>query len=57
MAANAKRPGGRKRGDGEGSYRQRKDGMWRGVVMVGYRPDGEPDRRYVYAKTYKESGC
>jgi integrase len=27
--------------------------MWRGEVMVGYRPDGKPDRRYVYAKTYK----
>jgi hypothetical protein len=29
--------------------------MWRGEVMVGYRSDGKPDRRYVYAKTRK--GC
>ena len=34
-----------KRGDGEGSIRQRPDGMWRGEIMVGYRPDGRPDRR------------
>ena len=45
---------GRKRGDGEGSIRRRADGMWRGEVMVGYRPDGKPDRRYVYAKTRGE---
>ena len=42
---------GRKRADGEGSIRQRSDGMWRGEVMLGYRSDGKPDRRYVYAKT------
>jgi integrase len=52
--ADGKRSG-HKRGDGEGSIRQRKDGMWRGEIMVGYRPDGKPDRRYIYAKTRK--GC
>ncbi len=51
--ANGKRSG-HKRGDGEGSIRQRADGMWRGRLMVGYRPDGKPDTRDVYAKTQKE---
>ena len=53
MSENVKRRKG-KRGDGEGSIRQRADGIWRGEVMVGYRLDGKPDRRYVYAKTRRE---
>jgi hypothetical protein len=44
----------RKRGNGVGSISRRKDGMWRGRVMVGYRADGKPDIRQVYAKTQKE---
>jgi len=46
----AKRPA-RKRGDGEGSINEVRAGLWRGSMMVGYRPDGRPDRRYVYGKT------
>jgi integrase len=41
-----------KRGHGEGSIRQRKDrGDWRGEIMLGVKPDGTSDRRYVYGKT------
>lgn len=43
-----------KRGNREGWVRQRRgpDGQplrdqWRGELMVGYRPDGSPDRRYL----------
>ncbi len=43
-----------KRPAGDGSIRQRKDGMWRGEIMVRFRPDGKADRRYVYAKTQAE---
>lgn len=44
-----KRP---KRGHGEGSIRERKDrGDWRGEIMLGMKPDGSPDRRYVYGPT------
>jgi len=44
----------RKRGHGEGSIRQRADGMWRGTLMLGRRLDGKPDVRYVYGKTRTE---
>lgn len=43
-----------KRGDGEGSIMRRKDGLWRGRVMVGTKPDGRPDVRNVYARTRGE---
>lgn len=44
-----------KRGHGEGSISQRKSrGDWRGEIMFGYKPNGDPDRRYVYAKTRRE---
>src|SRR5439155_2061869 len=43
-----------KRGHGEGSFHQRKDGLWRARVMVGYKLDGKPDVRTVYAKTRAE---
>lgn len=43
-----------KRGHGEGSFDQMKDGRWRARVMVGYKPDGKPDRRAVYGKTRGE---
>ena len=36
----------RKRADGEGSlYFDAARGLWVGSVMLGYRPDGKPDRR------------
>jgi hypothetical protein len=40
-----------KRGHGEGSIDQMPDGRWRARLMVGYKPDGKPDRRAVYGKT------
>jgi len=46
---------GRKRGDGEGSIRQRSDGLWRAEILLGRKSDGSPDRRYVYAKTRREA--
>lgn len=45
----------KKRGDGEGSIRyveRRK--LWMAEVMLGAKPDGSPDRRYVAAKTRKD---
>jgi integrase len=44
----------RKRGHGEGTIEQWVGGRWRGRLMVGYRPDGRPDRRAVYGKTRAE---
>src|SRR5687768_15041035 len=47
-----KRP---KRGHGEGSISERKSrGDWRGEIMLGTRPDGSPDRRYVYGPTRRD---
>lgn len=44
-----------KRGDGEGTlYLDAQRRLWIGEVMVGYRPDGKPDRRRVSAKTQAE---
>ena len=43
-----------KRGQGEGSIRQRKDGLWETRVTVGKKPDGKPDRRSLYGKTRAE---
>ena len=42
-----------KRGNGEGSVYQRKDGRWVGQYLV-YLPSG-PKYRYIYAKTRKEA--
>jgi integrase len=43
-----------KRGHGEGSIDEVREGLWRSRLMVGYRPDGKPDRRTVYGKTRGE---
>lgn len=51
MGAKAERS---RRSNLEGSVRKRKDGRWEGRIMVGYLPDGRPDRRSVYGKTKKE---
>jgi integrase len=50
---DAKRRG-HKRGHGEGSIDQMADGRWRARLMVGYKPDGKPDRRAVYGRTRAE---
>lgn len=49
----AKRAG-HKRGDGEGSIRQRPDGRWEARLLVGVKPDGKLDQRSVYGKTRAE---
>lgn len=53
MADGTGRRRAHKRGHGEGNVSQRKDGMWRARLMVGYKPDGKPDVRYLYAKTQR----
>ena len=50
-------PGNRKkhrRGNGEGSIYQRKNGSWAAVVSVGTKADGKPNRKFIYGKTRKE---
>lgn len=44
----------RKRGHGEGTVYQRKDGRWIAELMVGRRPDGKRDVRTVSAPTRAE---
>lgn len=45
-----------RRGHGEGhiAKTKRKDGLLRGYITVGYKPDGKPIRKYAYARTKKE---
>jgi integrase len=43
-----------RRGNREGSIYQRKDGKWVGQVLVGYQPNGKPDRRYFYGASREE---
>lgn len=51
MPGNTKK---HRRGNGEGSIYQRKDGTWAAVLTIGTRPDGKPDRKFFYGKTRKE---
>lgn len=44
-----------KRGNGEGSVYQRRDGTWAASLMVGRKANGTPDRRTVYGKTRAEA--
>jgi integrase len=43
-----------KRGNSEGTIDQRPNGTWRGRIMVGRLPNGNPDRRTVSGATRKE---
>jgi integrase len=43
-----------RRGKGEGSVFQRKDGRWAGFVTLGYGPDGKQRKRWVYGRTRRE---
>ncbi|AEB12032.1 integrase [Marinithermus hydrothermalis] len=45
----------RKRGKGEGSIFQRKDGRWAGFVTVGYAADGSQIKKWVYGKSRREA--
>ena len=42
---------GRKRKNGEGTVRLRKDGRWEGRVVIGYDDKGLPKTKNVLAKT------
>lgn len=43
-----------KRGNGEGSIRQRKNGLWEGQYVSGRDEDGKLQKKSVYGKTKKE---
>jgi integrase len=43
-----------RRGSGEGSIYQRKDGRWCAQVLFGYKPGGIPHRKLLYGKTRSE---
>lgn len=45
---------GRKRKNGEGTVRLRKDGRWEGRVVIGYDDKGLPKTKNVLAKTKGE---
>lgn len=44
----------KRRGNGEGSIRQRANGTWQASVMIGYYPDGRKHIKYFTAKTQRE---
>lgn len=44
----------KKRGNNDGSIRQRPNGTWEARYVAGYLPDGKPDRKSVYAATQEE---
>jgi integrase len=45
---------GKKRGNGEGLIRERKDGRWEARVTTGYDSEGKQTTRSVYGRTQKE---
>lgn len=45
----------KRRGNGEGSIRQRKNGSWQASLMVGYHPDGRRKIKYFTASTQREA--
>jgi integrase len=51
--SNQDKPQRRRRGHGEGSISQRKDGLWMARIEAGYK-DGKRTRKYIYGKTRKE---
>ena len=51
MPRKAKNTAKTRRGNKEGSIYQRKDGSWCGQVLIGYKPDGKPNRKTFYGKT------
>lgn len=44
----------KKRGNNDGSIRQRANGTWEARYVAGYLPDGKPDRKSIYAATQEE---
>lgn len=45
---------GKRRGNGEGNVRKRKDGRYEASLMIGYNPDGSRCRKSFYGKTKRE---
>ena len=45
---------GKRRGNGEGNVRKRKDGRYEASLMIGYNPDGSRRRKSQYGKTKRE---
>ena len=43
-----------KRGNGEGTIRQRKNGLWEGLYTVGFDDNGKQLKKSVYGKTKRE---
>lgn len=43
-----------KRGNGEGTIRQRKNGLWEGLYVAGRNEEGKIQRKSVYGKTKRE---
>ena len=55
MAKKTNKPKANKRANGDGSIRQRKDGIWEGRFSAGINPgNGKPIRRSIYGKTKPE---
>ena len=44
----------RRRANGEGSLRQRSDGLWECTIMDGFQPDGRRRYKSFYGKTQTE---
>lgn len=44
----------KRRGNGEGSFRQRSNGTWQASLMIGYTADGKKNMRYFSGKTRAE---
>lgn len=44
----------KKRGNNDGSIRQRSNGSWEARYVAGYLPDGKPNRKSIYAPTQEE---
>ena len=44
----------KRRQNGKGTLRQRKDGRWEGRIVVGHKENGSRIYKYVFAKTQKE---
>lgn len=47
----------KKRGNGEGTIRQRKDGRWEARITVSVTPDGKPKQRSFFGKTREEAAA
>ena len=45
---------GKRRANGEGTLRQRKDGRWESVFMIGWKDNGRPLCKCFYGKTQAE---